>query len=177
MGSITLEHVNKTFGGHQVIPDVSLDIKDGEFVVFVGPSGCGKSTLLRLIAGLEDTTSGAIKLDGVDVTDKGPAHRGLAMVFQSYALYPHMTVRQNIAFPLKMANIDKAIAEQKVADAARLLRGGGACEHQCNREQPVFQYGHDSSLRGGGASRVRINTGTFRKFQFHRFVTAVSCAK
>ncbi|KQU94320.1 sugar ABC transporter ATP-binding protein [Devosia sp. Root413D1] len=121
MGSITLEHVNKTFGGHPVIPDVSLEIEDGEFVVFVGPSGCGKSTLLRLIAGLEDTTSGAIKLDGVDVTDKGPAHRGLAMVFQSYALYPHMTVRQNIAFPLKMANIDKAIAEQKVADAARVL--------------------------------------------------------
>ena len=121
MGSITLEHVNKTFGGHQVIPDVSLEIEDGEFVVFVGPSGCGKSTLLRLIAGLEDTTSGAIKLDGLDVTDKGPAHRGLAMVFQSYALYPHMTVRQNIAFPLKMANIDKAIADQKVADAARVL--------------------------------------------------------
>jgi multiple sugar transport system ATP-binding protein len=121
MGSITLEHVNKTFGGHQVIPDVSLDIQDGEFVVFVGPSGCGKSTLLRLIAGLEDTTSGKIKLDGVDVTDKGPAHRGLAMVFQSYALYPHMTVRQNIAFPLKMANMEKSAADQKVADAARVL--------------------------------------------------------
>ncbi len=121
MGSITLEHVNKSFGGHQVIPDVSLQIEDGEFVVFVGPSGCGKSTLLRLIAGLEDTTSGTIKLDGVDVTDKGPAHRGLAMVFQSYALYPHMTVRQNIAFPLKMANIDKAVAAQKVEEAARVL--------------------------------------------------------
>jgi multiple sugar transport system ATP-binding protein len=121
MGSITLEHVNKSFGGHQVIPDASLEIEDGEFVVFVGPSGCGKSTLLRLIAGLEDTTSGHIKLDGVDVTDKGPAHRGLAMVFQSYALYPHMTVRQNIAFPLKMANIDKAVAEQKVEEAARVL--------------------------------------------------------
>jgi multiple sugar transport system ATP-binding protein len=121
MGSITLEHVNKSFGGHQVIPDVSLDIEDGEFVVFVGPSGCGKSTLLRLIAGLEDTSSGVIKLDGLNVTDKGPAQRGLAMVFQSYALYPHMTVRQNIAFPLKMANIDKAVAAQKVADAARVL--------------------------------------------------------
>ena len=121
MGSITLEHVNKTFGGHQVIPDVSLEIEDGAFVVFVGPSGCGKSTLLRLIAGLEDTTGGLIKLDGVDVTDKGPAHRGLAMVFQSYALYPHMTVRQNINFPLKMANIDKAIADRKVDDAARVL--------------------------------------------------------
>ena len=121
MGSITLEHVNKSFGGHQVIPDASLEIEDGAFVVFVGPSGCGKSTLLRLIAGLEDTTSGIIKLDGVDVTDQGPAHRGLAMVFQSYALYPHMTVRQNINFPLKMANIDKAVAARKVEDAARVL--------------------------------------------------------
>ncbi len=121
MGSITLDHVNKSFGNHAVIPDASLEIADGEFVVFVGPSGCGKSTLLRLIAGLEDTTSGHIRLDGVDVTDKGPAQRGLAMVFQSYALYPHMTVRQNIAFPLKMANMDKAAAEQKVAEAARIL--------------------------------------------------------
>jgi multiple sugar transport system ATP-binding protein len=121
MGSISLVHVNKSFGGHQVIPDASLEIEDGEFVVFVGPSGCGKSTLLRLIAGLEDTSSGSILLDGVDVTDKGPAHRGLAMVFQSYALYPHMTVKQNIAFPLKMANVDKAVAEKKVLDAARVL--------------------------------------------------------
>ncbi len=121
MGSITLEHVNKSFGTHAVIPDASLEIGDGEFVVFVGPSGCGKSTLLRLIAGLEDTTSGIIKLDGIDVTEKGPAHRGLAMVFQSYALYPHMTVRQNINFPLKMANLDKAVADKKVDDAARVL--------------------------------------------------------
>jgi multiple sugar transport system ATP-binding protein len=121
MGSITLEHVNKSFGTHAVIPDASLEINDGEFVVFVGPSGCGKSTLLRLIAGLEDTTSGIIRLDGEDVTDKGPAQRGLAMVFQSYALYPHMTVRQNINFPLKMANIDKEVAARKVAEAARIL--------------------------------------------------------
>ena len=121
MGSITLEHVNKSFGTQAVIPDVSLEIEDGAFVVFVGPSGCGKSTLLRLIAGLEDTTSGIIRLDGADVTRHGPAHRGLAMVFQSYALYPHMTVRQNIAFPLKMANVDKDVAERKVAEAARVL--------------------------------------------------------
>src|SRR5690606_19636362 len=121
MGSITLEHVNKSFGDHAVIPDASLEIEDGAFVVFVGPSGCGKSTLLRLIAGLEDTSSGLIRLDGEDVTRKGPAHRGLAMVFQSYALYPHMTVRQNIGFPLKMANMDKAAAAQKVAEAARVL--------------------------------------------------------
>jgi len=121
MGSITLEHVNKSFGTHAVIPDVSLTIEDGAFVVFVGPSGCGKSTLLRLIAGLEDTSSGLIRLDGEDVTSKGPAQRQLAMVFQSYALYPHMSVRQNIAFPLKMASVEKSVAEQKVADAARVL--------------------------------------------------------
>lgn len=121
MGSITLEHVNKSFGTHAVIPDASLDIADGEFVVFVGPSGCGKSTLLRLIAGLEDTTSGVIKLDGEDVTEKGPAHRGLAMVFQSYALYPHMTVYNNIAFPLKMAGMDKPAIDKKVQEAARVL--------------------------------------------------------
>jgi multiple sugar transport system ATP-binding protein len=121
MGSITLEHVNKSFGEQAVIPDASLEIEDGAFVVFVGPSGCGKSTLLRLIAGLEDTSSGLIRLDGEDVTKKGPAQRQLAMVFQSYALYPHMTVRQNINFPLKMANVDKAVAAQKVADAARVL--------------------------------------------------------
>ena len=121
MGSITLEHVSKGFGGHQVIPDASLEIEDGEFVVFVGPSGCGKSTLLRLIAGLEDTTSGIIRLDGEDVTDRGPAQRGLAMVFQSYALYPHMTVRQNIAFPLRMANLDRDTIARKVGEAARIL--------------------------------------------------------
>ncbi len=121
MGSITLEHVNKSFGTHQVIPDVNLTIEDGDFVVFVGPSGCGKSTLLRLIAGLEDTSSGRILLDGQDMTDAGPAKRGLAMVFQSYALYPHMNVYNNIAFPLKMAKLDKATIDAKVKDAARIL--------------------------------------------------------
>jgi multiple sugar transport system ATP-binding protein len=121
MGSIALEHVSKSFGTHAVIPDASLEVKDGEFVVFVGPSGCGKSTLLRLIAGLEDTTSGKILLDGVDMTDAAPAKRQLAMVFQSYALYPHMTVYQNIAFPLKMAGMDKGAMDARVQDAARIL--------------------------------------------------------
>jgi multiple sugar transport system ATP-binding protein len=121
MGSIQLDHVNKSFGGHAVIPDASLEIRDGEFVVFVGPSGCGKSTLLRLIAGLEDTTSGRILLDGQDMTDAAPAKRQLAMVFQSYALYPHMTVAQNIGFPLKMAGMDKAAIDAKVRDAANVL--------------------------------------------------------
>jgi multiple sugar transport system ATP-binding protein len=121
MGSIQLQHVNKSFGTHAVIPDASIDIRDGEFVVFVGPSGCGKSTLLRLIAGLEDTTSGQILLDGQDMTAEAPAKRQLAMVFQSYALYPHMTVAQNIGFPLKMAGMDKAAIAAKVNEAASVL--------------------------------------------------------
>ncbi|WP_193175665.1 ABC transporter ATP-binding protein [Oricola nitratireducens] len=121
MGSITLKQVTKSFGSTNVIPPLDLEIHDGEFVVFVGPSGCGKSTLLRLIAGLEDVSSGVIEIDGVNATEKPPAKRGLAMVFQSYALYPHMSVRKNIAFPLKMAGIDQAEADQKVAAAAKVL--------------------------------------------------------
>ncbi|MBB2714170.1 UNVERIFIED_ORG: ABC-type sugar transport system ATPase subunit [Rhizobium etli] len=121
MGSITLQKVSKVFGEAKVIPSIDLDIKDGEFVVFVGPSGCGKSTLLRLIAGLEDVSGGKIVIDGRDATEKAPSERGLAMVFQSYALYPHMSVRNNIAFPLKMAGVDKAEIDRKVTDAARVL--------------------------------------------------------
>ena len=121
MGSIRLEKVNKTFGDVTVIPSVDLDIKDGEFVVFVGPSGCGKSTLLRLIAGLEDTSSGNIYIDDQDATDIPPAKRGLAMVFQSYALYPHMSVYKNIAFPLKMAQQEQDAIDKKVRDAAEVL--------------------------------------------------------
>ncbi len=121
MGAITLEKVTKSFGDVSVIPGVDLEIAEGEFVVFVGPSGCGKSTLLRLIAGLEDVTSGTIKIDGVDATGTSPAKRGLAMVFQSYALYPHMSVYKNIAFPLKMAGIDEATIKQKVESAAATL--------------------------------------------------------
>ena len=97
MGQITLQDVQKSFGAVNIIKDVDLEIEDGEFVVFVGPSGCGKSTLLRLIAGLEDVTGGQILIDGKNVVDVPPAKRGLAMVFQSYALYPHMSVRDNIA--------------------------------------------------------------------------------
>ena len=121
MGQITLKQVRKSFGDVHVIPGVDLDIQDGEFVVFVGPSGCGKSTLLRLIAGLEDTTSGLIEIDGKDATHLPPAKRGLAMVFQSYALYPHMTVRKNIAFPLKMAGMAQAEQDKKVEAAAKVL--------------------------------------------------------
>ncbi|WP_426131925.1 ABC transporter ATP-binding protein, partial [Pararhizobium sp. PWRC1-1] len=121
MGNIQLKKVNKSFGATQVIPGIDLTINEGEFVVFVGPSGCGKSTLLRLIAGLEDTSSGTIEIDGRDVTGAAPAKRGLAMVFQSYALYPHMTVRNNIAFPLKMAKMDQGAIDKKVTEAARVL--------------------------------------------------------
>jgi multiple sugar transport system ATP-binding protein len=121
MGSITLENVSKSFGSSSVISGVSLEISNGEFVVFVGPSGCGKSTLLRLIAGLEDPTSGKILIDGRDVTGQAPARRELSMVFQSYALYPHMSVYGNIAFPLKMASEDKRSIDKKVKDAARIL--------------------------------------------------------
>ena len=121
MGSIRLEQVNKTFGNVTIIPSVDLDIDDGEFVVFVGPSGCGKSTLLRLIAGLEDTTGGRILIDGQDATATPPAKRGLAMVFQSYALYPHMTVRKNIAFPLRMARLDQAEQDRRIEQAAAVL--------------------------------------------------------
>jgi multiple sugar transport system ATP-binding protein len=121
MGSIRLEGVKKAFGAVEVIPNVDLDIADGEFVVFVGPSGCGKSTLLRLIAGLEDVSAGRVLIDGVNATETVPAKRRLSMVFQSYALYPHMSVYNNIAFPLKMAGLDKPAIDQKVKAAAETL--------------------------------------------------------
>lgn len=121
MGKITLKSVRKSFDETHVIPGIDLEINDGEFVVFVGPSGCGKSTLLRLIAGLEDTSGGTIEIDGTDATSLPPAKRGLAMVFQSYALYPHMSVRKNIAFPLKMAGLDAAEQERRVSHAAKIL--------------------------------------------------------
>jgi len=121
MGQITLKQVSKSFGDVEVIPPLDLTIEDGEFVVFVGPSGCGKSTLLRLIAGLEDVTSGDVEIDGKSATDLPPAKRRLAMVFQSYALYPHMSVRKNIAFPLRMAKMDKAEQKKRIEDAAAVL--------------------------------------------------------
>jgi multiple sugar transport system ATP-binding protein len=121
MGQITLEKVTKSFGDVEVIPPLDLTIEDGEFAVFVGPSGCGKSTLLRLIAGLEDITSGAVKIDGQDASRVPPAKRGLAMVFQSYALYPHMTVRKNIAFPMKMAGVPQDEQKRRIESAAKAL--------------------------------------------------------
>ncbi|MTD98838.1 ATP-binding cassette domain-containing protein [Paracoccus sp. YIM 132242] len=121
MGQITLQGVAKRFGEVEVIPPLDLTIEDGEFVVFVGPSGCGKSTLLRLIAGLEDVSGGRILIDGKDATDASPAKRGLAMVFQSYALYPHMSVRKNIAFPMKMAGMPKPEQDRRIEAAAKAL--------------------------------------------------------
>src|SRR3984957_20650730 len=121
MGSIELLNVQKDFGAVKVINGVSLKIDEGQFAVFVGPSGCGKSTLLRLVAGLEDISSGQIMIDGKDVSNVGPAQRGLAMVFQSYALYPHMSVRGNIAFALKMAKQPTDVIDQKVKKAAGIL--------------------------------------------------------
>ncbi|MWD26783.1 sn-glycerol-3-phosphate ABC transporter ATP-binding protein UgpC [Aquicoccus sp. SCR17] len=121
MGRITLDQVTKSFGDVEVIPPLDLTIEDGEFVVFVGPSGCGKSTLLRLIAGLEDVSSGQIRIDREDATHLPPAKRSLAMVFQSYALYPHMSVKKNIAFPMKMAGIPKDEQERRIENAAKVL--------------------------------------------------------
>jgi len=121
MGAVSIDNVRKNYGNMEVLHGVSVDIADGEFVILVGPSGCGKSTLLRMIAGLEDLTSGAILIDGKDMTDEAPSKRGLSMVFQSYALYPHMSVRGNISFGLKMAGMPKNEIEAKVAKAATTL--------------------------------------------------------
>jgi len=151
MGTITLTKVTKSFGNTHVIPPLDLEIKDGEFVVFVGPSGCGKSTLLRLIAGLEDTSSGTISIDGRDVTGEAPSRRKLAMVFQSYALYPHMTVAKNIAFPLKMAGEDKATIDKKVSDAARVLNLTDYLERR------------PGQLSGGQRQRVAIGRAIVRQ--------------
>src|ERR1700747_1224559 len=121
MGQITLQGVQKSFGPVHIIKGADLDIEDGSFVVFVGPSGCGKTTLLRLIAGLEDVSEGRILIDGANVGGAPPAKRGLSMVFQSYALYPHMSVRGNIAFGLKMAGLPKGEIDRKVEAAAATL--------------------------------------------------------
>ena len=122
MAAITLEHVTKQYAdGAIAVHDLNLEINDGEFCILVGPSGCGKSTTLNMIAGLEDITSGELRIDGVVVNDKAPRDRDIAMVFQNYALYPHMTVRQNMAFALKLAKTPQHEIDQKVEEAARIL--------------------------------------------------------
>ena len=122
MATVTLQNVKKSFGATDVIHGVDVDIKDGEFIVIVGPSGCGKSTLLRMVAGLETVSSGDILIGGDRANDKEPMDRDIAMVFQNYALYPHMSVRQNMGYGLKIAKMPAAEIDAKVQEAARLLQ-------------------------------------------------------
>ncbi|PZQ96118.1 MAG: ABC transporter ATP-binding protein [Cereibacter sphaeroides] len=150
MGAIVLDHAAKSYGAQSIIRNISLNIKDGEFVVFVGPSGCGKSTLLRMIAGLEELSDGRILIDGQDVSRKAPAERQIAMVFQSYALYPHMTVRENISFGLKIAGFPKPEVTAKVEEAARMLE----LSHLLDRKP--------KALSGGQRQRVAIGRAIVR---------------
>ena len=150
MPQIVLENLSKRFGGVEVLRDVSLSIEKGEFTVFVGPSGCGKSTLLRCIAGLEEITSGTLTLGGKRMNDVDPAERGLAMVFQSYALYPHMTVAENMSFGLRMAHRPKAEIDAKVAKAAQILQ-----------LEPLLDR-KPAALSGGQRQRVAIGRAIVR---------------
>ena len=150
MTGVTLDRVTKRFGDVQVIHGVDLKIEDGEFCVFVGPSGCGKSTLLRMVAGLEETSSGAINIGARDVTHVDPSERGVAMVFQTYALYPHMTVAENMGFGLKMTGHPKADTAAKVAEAARILK-----------LEPLLDR-KPKALSGGQRQRVAIGRAIVR---------------
>ena len=150
MTGVTLSNVIKRYGDVQVIHGIDLTIEDGEFCVFVGPSGCGKSTLLRMVAGLEETTEGAMHIGARDVTRMDPSARGVAMVFQTYALYPHMTVKDNMGFGLKMNGHPKAEIAQKVAEATRILK----LEPYLDRKP--------SALSGGQRQRVSIGRAIVR---------------
>ena len=150
MAAITLRRVTKSFGPVHVIKGVDLAIEPNEFVVFVGPSGCGKSTLLRLIAGLEDITSGELLIGEEIVNDLPPAERGISMVFQSYALYPHMSVEENMAFGLKLAKVDPKAAAERVQNAARILQ----ITHLLDRKP--------KQLSGGQRQRVAIGRAIVR---------------
>ncbi|MEM8728687.1 MAG: sn-glycerol-3-phosphate ABC transporter ATP-binding protein UgpC [Pseudomonadota bacterium] len=151
MADVLLKGIQKSYGSVDVIKGVDIEIKDGEFVVFVGPSGCGKSTLLRMIAGLEDITGGTLEIGGTVVNEIPASQRGIAMVFQSYAIFPHMTVRENVAFGLTIAGASKAEKEEKVAEAARILQ----MEHLLDRRP--------SQLSGGQRQRVAIGRAIVRK--------------
>ena len=150
MSGLTIRNVVKRYGDVQVMHGVDLDIADGEFCVFVGPSGCGKSTLLRMVAGLEEITEGSIHIGERDVTNMDPAQRGVAMVFQTYALYPHMTVKENMSFGLKMNGVAKDVIEQKVGEATRILK----LEDYLDRKP--------SALSGGQRQRVSIGRAIVR---------------
>ncbi|QPB18842.1 sn-glycerol-3-phosphate ABC transporter ATP-binding protein UgpC [Rhizobium sp. 007] len=151
MGQLFLNKVQKFYGDYEVLKGVQLDVKNGEFVVFVGPSGCGKSTLLRMIAGLDATTAGDIVIDGIRVNDLPPVKRGIAMVFQSYALYPHMTVFENIAFPLRVEKMEESKLKAKVENAARIL----------HLDQRLQQK--PGMLSGGQRQRVAIGRAIVRE--------------
>ncbi|WP_062119068.1 ABC transporter ATP-binding protein [Aureimonas sp. AU40] len=155
--SLELKGVGKSFGSVEVLRDIDLSIAKGEFVVFVGPSGCGKSTLLRLIAGLEEVSEGEIAIGGKDVTDLDPSRRGIAMVFQSYALYPHMSVAQNMGFGLKMAHRPAAEVEQKVRAAAEILQLTKLLDRR------------PGQLSGGQRQRVAIGRAIVRDPQIFLF--------
>ena len=150
MSGVTLNNVFKRYGDAQVIHGVDLEIDDGEFCVFVGPSGCGKSTLMRMVAGLEETSEGKIHIGERDVTNMDPAERGVAMVFQTYALYPHMTVRENMGFGLKMNKVPKAEIDAKVAEASRILKLDPFLERK------------PAALSGGQRQRVAIGRAIVR---------------
>ena len=151
MTALTLTHVSKSFGAVDVLKDISLSVEDGEFVVFVGPSGCGKSTLLRVIAGLEDATSGEVRIGGDIVNRTPPSKRGIAMVFQSYALYPHLNVRKNMTLALRQEGQPKEVIEERVANAARML----------NLDPYLDRY--PSELSGGQRQRVAIGRAIVRQ--------------
>jgi lactose/L-arabinose transport system ATP-binding protein len=151
MAGVTLRGVRKSFGSVETIHGVDLDVEDGEFVVFVGPSGCGKSTLLRMIAGLEDITGGQISIGGRVVNDVEAADRGTAMVFQTYALYPHMTVAENLSFGLRMTGNPRADTERRVAEAARILQIGPLMDRR------------PKALSGGQRQRVAIGRAIVRE--------------
>ncbi len=151
MSEVVLRGIRKSFGKTEILHGIDLDIKDGEFVVFVGPSGCGKSTLLRAIAGLEDITDGELSIDGKVCNDIPPSKRGIAMVFQSYALYPHMTVAENMAFGLKLAGMDKNEMKAAVDHAAKILQ-----------IEPLLER-KPKELSGGQRQRVAIGRAIVRK--------------
>jgi multiple sugar transport system ATP-binding protein len=151
VGSLQLKSIRKSFGTVDVIKGIDLEVKDGEFVIFVGPSGCGKSTLLRIIAGLEDATSGSITIDGAEVVSVPPAKRGIAMVFQSYALYPHLTVKDNMGLGLKQAGTPKAEIEARVDKASNML----SLEKYLARRP--------AELSGGQRQRVAIGRAIVRE--------------
>jgi len=157
VGSLLLKSIRKAYGSHDVLKGIDLEVKDGEFVIFVGPSGCGKSTLLRSIAGLEDVTSGAVLINDEDVTVTPPAKRGISMVFQSYALYPHLTVKDNMGLGLKQAGTAKAEIESRVAKASGML------------SLEPYLARRPAELSGGQRQRVAIGRAIVREPELFLF--------